>query len=445
MKKLFLIQCLLLSFFSAFSQNFDSGVLNNSTLKDRILKISQDKAITADSAWTILTSFKTFPDIQKTKQDYLFIYKDSLYGDVPFKVYIPENYKSNVANPLVILLHGEVGRGRFADAYNKNDNPLGENDIFFESLLKTGFIIVRPFGDPEKKFDWVVNRFKTKNNQTFNTLVNTLIQLKHFLNIDDNKIFAFGHSDGSDGAFALDVYKATSFAGFVSYNSMLTNIFAQDIYLNNTLNRPYYLVHSDLDDLRPIQQTRKQVQIFDSIGTPILYKEYIGYQHYDKHLQKDMPFSNSFLNAISRNPFQKNIYWETEDYYNSGCDWIKITSFDTTLNNASWHLPLNMRSYNKIKKEWENYDYYPNLQSSAAIKASYNNNIFKLFTSRVKEVEVLISPVMVNLENPVTIIINGKTAFKGKIIADKNFLLNNFSASFDRKELWVNSVKLNVQ
>jgi hypothetical protein len=38
-----------------------------------------------------------------------------------------------------------------------------------------------------------------------------------------------------------------------------------------------------------------------------------------------------------------------------------------------------------------------------------------------------------NLENPVTIVINGKTAFKQRNIADKNFLSNNFLVSFDRK------------
>ncbi len=118
------------------------------------------------------------------------------------------------------------------------------------------------------------------------------------MNIDDNKIFALGHSDGSDGAFALEVYKPSLFAGFIVYNSMLTTIFGHDTYLRNTLNRPLYLVHSSLDDLRPIEQTRLIVKILDSLNSPVLCKEYIGYQHYDKHLPIDLPYSYQWMKGI---------------------------------------------------------------------------------------------------------------------------------------------------
>ena len=52
---------------------------------------------------------------------------------------------------------------------------------------------------------------------------------------------------------------------------------------------------------------------------------------------------------------------------------------------------------------------------------------------------------MVNLEQPVVVNINGKQVFRGKIQADKNFMLRNFKASFDRDAIWVNSVKLKVE
>ena len=71
------------------------------------------------------------------------------------------------------------------------------------------------------------------------------------------------------------------------YNSMLIVFNSYDLYLRNTVNRPLYIVHSDLDDLRPIQQTGLIIKILDSLKSPVLYKEYTGYQHYDKHLQKD--------------------------------------------------------------------------------------------------------------------------------------------------------------
>jgi hypothetical protein len=267
-----------------------------------------------------------------------------------------------------------------------------------------------------------------------------------FLNVNDNKVFSFGHSDGSDGTFALDVYKPSSFAGFVCYNSMLSNIFANNIYLKNAINRPLYLVHSNLDDIRPIEQTRLIVNLLDSIQTPLTYKEYIGYQHYDKHLQKDLPYSLLFINTNSRNPFSKKIYWETDDYSNNSCDWIKITKFDTALSNSNWHIPLNTVSYDKRTKSYSSnpYPYYRN-NKSASVSANCINNTIRVQTSRVNEIELLISPIMLHLENPIHVFINGKSVFNAKIAADKSFTMDSFTSNLDRTALWVASLKLKVE
>lgn len=48
---------------------------------------------------------------------------------------------------------------------------------------------------------------------------------------------------------------------------------------------------------------------------------------------------------------------------------------------------------------------------------------------------------MTNLQNPVKVVVNGKEIFNKNVKADKNFLLENFKKSFDRKALWVASIK----
>lgn len=429
---------------TSFGQTFDTNTVNNSIIRKQIELISKNQNINADSTWNILKSWNNYPAIKLTGKDYLFVYVDSFYGEIPFKIFIPKNYQNNVHASLILMLHGAVGRSSFDKVYKKDSTE--DEDIFFDYFSEQNTIIVRPFADPGKKFDWVVNRFKGKTNFTYNTLNGLIGRLKEFLNIDDNNVFALGHSDGADGAFALNVYKPSNFAGFVCYNSMLTNIFANDIYLKNSTNRPLYLVHSDLDDIRPIQQTRLVVNLLDSLKSQVIYKEYPGYQHYDKHLQKDMPFSATFINATNRNPFKKEIYWETDDYSNNSCDWLKITEFDTSLNNANWHNPINTVSYNKILKSYTAHSipYYRN-NKSAAVKASFINNTINIETSRVKEIELLISPIMVNLENPIDVIINGKQVFNAKVLSDKSYLINSFRNNFDRTVLWVTSIKLKVE
>jgi predicted esterase len=452
MTRLIFLQVFLFTSFIAFGQSSNELPVKNDSFKKQIERISKDQKITVDSAYNILASWNQYPTIKDTKKWYLFVYKDSIFGTVPLKIYIPENYQSTISSPAVLILHGAVGMSSFKDAYK---DTVADEDLFYAYFASKNFIVIRPFadshqpkGEESKNFNWVVNPFNkinksptTNTNHTFPTLAAIITQLKEVLNVDDNRVFALGHSDGSDGAFALEIYKPSIFAGFVAYNSMLTNIFSHDIYLRNTVNRPLYLVHSDLDDLRPIQQTRLIMKILDSLNSPVLYKEYIGYQHYDKHLQMDLPFSYEWTKGISRNSFQKNIAWEMSDSTYSTCDWLHVSRFDTSLTGAKWQTELNAKFYNKRDKALFDFPYY-NLNKSVAVKAYFNDNVFEINTSRVKEIELLISPIMVNLQNPVIVKVNGKEVFDKKVIADKAFLLKNFTSSFDRKAIWVTSIKL---
>ena len=438
MKRIIFNQLFLLVSLVSFGQISNSLPVSNNVLEKQIAVISNDQKINGDSAWNILSNWNSYPGISNVKKWYLFLYKDSVFGTVPLKVFIPENYHSNTPSPAVLILHGAVGLSSFKDAYK---DTAADEDLFYSYFAKHNFIIVRPFGDVKIKFDWVVNWFNGNNNPTFQTLTDIINKLKTILNIDDNKIFALGHSDGSDGAFALEVYKPSVFAGFIAYNSMMKNLFTHDIYLRNTLNRPLYLVHSDLDDLRPIQQTRLIVKVLDSLNSPVAYKEYAGYQHYDKHLQMDLPFSYEWMKGINRNPFQKSITWEMSDPTYNTCDWLHVIQFDINAAGAKWHTQLDVKSYNKRDKTYFNSPYFE-LNQSAAVKATFNNNVFDINTSRITEIELLISPVMVNLQKPVIVKINGKEVFNKKVVADKAFLLKHFTSSFDRKALWVTSVRL---
>lgn len=453
MIRTYLISILLL--FCRFSFAQTAAVLpgSNEALTREIEIINKNPKISVDSVWSILLTWNQYPEIKNTGRYYLFLYKDSIFGMVPLKVFIPKNYKNNVQSPAVLLLHGATVLSSFKDAYK---DTTSDEDFFYDYFSKQNFIIIRPFADSygpnadgTKNFDWVINRFnnirKSRNltNPTFNTLTAIISQLKQSLNIDDNRILACGHSDGADGVFSLQVYKPSAFAGFLVYNSMLTQLFAYDIYLRNTLNRQLYLVHSDLDDLRPIQQTRTIIRILDSMKSPVLYKEYLGYKHYDKHLNLDLPYGVEWTKGIARNPFQKKISWEFSDSAYNMCDWLKVLKIDTTIKSAEWHTDLNGNSYNKRDRVYMNEPIY-DLNKSAAVNASFNNNTFNITASRTKEIEILISPIMVNLKNVVYVNVNGKQLYKGKIFADKTFLINHFKSSFDRQALWVTSIKLKI-
>ncbi len=421
--------------------------LPSASMSDQIIDhIKENDKMDADSTYKLLSNWSNYPTVSETGRDYIYYYFDPAFGKVPMHVYIPTSYKNTQKNACILLLHGAVGQSHFSDIDSLNNF---DDDIFYNTLKTRNYIIIRPIGDRTKDFDWSSNKYNSNEvyspNLTFKCLTNILITLKKILNIDDSKVFVFGHSDGADGAVGFGVYSPDMFAAIIAYNSMLNNLFAKDFFIRNIQNRPLYIVHSDLDDLRPIQQTRVIIDSLLKFDNSILYKEYIGYQHFDKHLEKDLPYACIFIKSICRNPFRSYTYWETEkdSPYNT-IDWIKVDTLNITLPSATWHTPLNFTYYDKRNKQWTDFPYYNPLNKSAAVKATYNNNTFNVEASGAEQIELLISPVMVNLEEPVVVIINGKQVFKGKVKTDKGFIIDGFKKDFDREAIWVNSIKVKV-
>ncbi|MCR8559315.1 hypothetical protein KXD93_16780 [Mucilaginibacter sp. BJC16-A38] len=402
------------------------------------------KHISSEELLKKIASFSQYANPSELRRDSIFYVTDPTYQKIPFKIFIPASYDASRPNALVLLLHGAVQLASFNDAFNRTKDSEVEGDPFIEALRSQGYIVVMPYGDNGKNFNWSSAEYGRHANPTFNSLANLIKQIKSVLNVDDNRVFSFGHSDGSDGTFMLDVYKSSVFAGFVAYNSMLTNLFTYNIYLKNTLNRPLYLVHSDLDDIRPIQQTELIVRALDSIKAPVTYKEYSGYKHMDAHLMKDFKNSVLFLGTTVRNPFPKSIYWETNDSTSASIDWMHIVSWDLQEAAAAWHRTVNVKTYNKVQKTYMAYPYYIGLDKSAAIKASYKDNSFAVETSRVTKFEILINPMMVDLNREVSITVNGKLVYRKKVVASNDFTVSQFLKNYDKKALWVASIVVDV-
>lgn len=433
-------------FFAFSSTSFAQESIFYQSISNAVKVVDQlqvNDKINADSAFKFINHWNNYPDVKGGK-DYVFYYTDSVFGKVPFRIFVPANYNYKNKSACILLLHGAVGRMSFADI---DSLAKFNDDILFNIISKQGYIIIRPVADERnKKFSWVVNTFGRETaNPVYKTLTEMVASVKKMLNIDDNKVFAVGHSDGSDGSVGLGVYTPDQFAGIVAYNSMLTNTFASDFYIRNIVNTPLYLVHSELDDLRPIQETRLIVEGLKKMDRQIVYKEYAGYQHYDKHLNKELPLIPRFVDSVSRKPFKDSVYWELNKatIYNT-CNWVKVTGVNTELTAATWYTPFNFKTYNKKTSNWYPFQYYV-ISKSAVIKGSFANNTFNIQTSGISSAEILISPHMVNLKKPVIINVNGKQVFSGKVNSDKASILQEFKTNFDREAIWVNSIKLNIE
>ncbi|HTS42756.1 MAG TPA: hypothetical protein VMH01_00060, partial [Puia sp.] len=117
MIKIAFLQIFLLFSFISFGQSSNSLLTLDNTFKKQIESIGSNPKINADSTYSILSNWNQYPVIKGTKKWYLFLYKDFVFGTVPFKIYIPENYQNNISSPAVLILHGATTMSSFKDAY----------------------------------------------------------------------------------------------------------------------------------------------------------------------------------------------------------------------------------------------------------------------------------------------------------------------------------------
>jgi predicted peptidase len=432
MKKIYLLVLFVLQVSTIQAQNQLACLKENTALEAMLNVLHQDTSIDYHTAFARLSAWKEYPQLPG-EQDYLCFCQDSVYGKVPLRVYIPKGYDSARKYPVILLLHGAVGRSSFSrlDA----SQEASDDDIFFSYFREKGYIIVRPYGDRGKRFDWVLNKFSPGENQTFRVLDEAIAQLKGKLNIDDAKVYAMGHSDGADGALGLSVYRPSKFAGFVAYNSMMTNLFVDDFYVQNTRNRPMRIVHSDEDALRPIAQIEQVVERLQELqGGPLSYQAYAGYEHYDKHLIMDLPATLAFLKETERAAYPKQVTWWTASPMYGRLSWLDIVRVDTTLRETEKY-DLQVQAYDKLKQEFTDRPYYL-VEAGAYASASCSGNTITIKTSRVAELAVYLSPQMVDLTKPVQILINGKSYFQGVVQPSKKLMVEQFRQEYDREALW---------
>ncbi|HLX92049.1 MAG TPA: alpha/beta hydrolase-fold protein, partial [Puia sp.] len=439
------------------SHEFDR--LPESLFPPIIRAIRLNDQISADSAYRELSQWNNYPSIPIEGHQYLFGFYDSLFGEIPFRVYVPETYRNTQKTPLLLLLHGAVGGSSFNDArdYLNPSSAVSKDaseDPFFNFFSKKDYIIVMPIGDPRKKFDWSINKFAgfagidppTNNgvNATYKTLTKMISAMKASFNIDDNRVYCMGHSDGADGTFCLGLTQPSQFGAFVIYNSMLANLGSNNTFLNNLKNIRVYAVHSDKDDLRPIEQTREIInQANKFLSKKIIYKEYYGFQHFDKHLTLDAPYAGAFLEDIRRDPHPADIYWESNNATDNGFAWLFVDKYDMTMPRATWQTAFYARSFEKRYGTWESKNYYGD-NLSYAIRGHYANNSFDITTSRVTSFEIYLDPSQVDMDRPVTVSVNGKRLFNGIVPRSKAFLLKKFEESPDRRSIWIAAIKIKV-
>ena len=247
----------------------------------------------------------------------------------PWILYVPSTYDPAVPSPMIVWLHGGVGRA------NIIADPLGytEQDRFRPLAEEKGWLVLYPFGQYGATW-W--DRVGMAN---ISHLIRTV---KRDYNVDDDRVWMEGFSDGGSACFAHAMVAPTDYAAFLALNGHIgVGSLSGDLslYAPNLVNSPLYAITTREDQIYPSHKMRRTIEMARSAGADIFYREYPG-GHDFGYADEEMHLFARFLERHPRDPLPHRITWEAGDARYGQCRWFKIEEISTG-EAAAWHRDYN--------------------------------------------------------------------------------------------------------
>lgn len=407
------------------SKKINESPLTNKSFLDKLT------AKDVKSILKTLSNFSDFPNAPLNGRWVLYNYKVDEKLEIPYLVYVPKNYNPKQKTPLYIHLHGAVRRTFLA----VKDLKLAEHEApFLEQPIKQNAFIIYPFAN--KDFNWLFHQ------KAFEAIIGELREVKSLYNIDDNRVYISGHSNGGSGAFWFAVNMPTEIAAFSGFNFNPICYFGNTNFSNLKNNYNFFGVSGTEDGnfgYKPISELAEKLKTQGVNWTNYGVKGDHGLPYTSP---PDITFLYDTLQQQTRNPFPNKLQWETDKPQNGRIYWLEINQLDTTKAKEAWHVsPEPMSAFLDGEKSKAN-NFYPN--KSGAVVAEIDKNVVKIKASCVKELTFYVVPQLINLNKPLKIYVNDKLLFNAKVKADKNVLREEFIKTKDRNFLVLNKINLKL-
>jgi pimeloyl-ACP methyl ester carboxylesterase len=248
----------------------------------------------------------------------------------PWVFQIPPSYDPSVPTPMLVVLHGGVS---YPDI---TDDPLGEvrDNELGDLATEAGWISAFPFGQAGATWWDDVGMANVR------ALVR---EAKRRYNIDDDRVWVAGFSDGASSGFLYAMISPDDYAAVVALNGHM-GVGSLDgdlpIYAPNMAATPVYATTTFDDGLYPSEKMRPSIEMARAAGADIFYHEMPG-QHDFNDVVGQLPAIRRFLDRHPRDPFPTRIVWETGDTDFGRCRWFAIDAI-TTDEPAEWHADHNV-------------------------------------------------------------------------------------------------------
>ncbi len=301
--------------------------------------------------------------------------------EVAFRIQVPREYEAAQSWPLIVSLEGLS-----TDAGASLTSPV-------VSGLE-GFLVASPelpADDPDwpgyPKFSTCIDVFRAMLDDILRTW-----------NVDPNRVFVTGLSQGGSFAWYLACFRGDRLGGAVAVAG-----FAPDHpdrpHLINLRNVPFYSIHGVKDRVTPVAVSRRPAAVLKEYGfKTFTYREISDAGH--EWPQAEVPKVRSWLKAQRRDPAPTavryaNGYWQSEPP--ARFFWVEIR--------RGGALPV--------------------------VEAEVRENAIMATTKQVRRVAFLLSEDLVDLSKEVSVTVNGKEAYRGVPARSARLALESFLERWD--------------
>lgn len=322
----------------------------------------------------------------------------------PYMIVVPESYDPARAYPVEFMLHGGVSRPEW-------EAGGGWWRRGYDSFLNLEQITVVPAA-------WNDN-FWWQDSQA-DSLPAILRGLKQRYNIDDNRVYLSGVSDGGTGAYFFAFKQPTQWAAFLPYighPGVLRN--AQSggghaLYFENLMQHALFIVNGENDPLYPAASVEPFIKILEEAGIDHEFTVIAGGGHNTNWLPDEQPRIDAFKQDHVRQPFPDKLIWvadNTTRYNRTG--WLRI---------------------DELRIEGR-----PGL-----VDVQRSGNDFTVTAQGVTEFSLLLNPDEVDFNALIRVSVNGALLFNGQVLPDAEVLLDSAEREYDRTLLYAAELTLRV-
>ena len=232
-------------------------------------------------------------------------------SDFAYILDVPERYDPAKKYQVRIQLHGGVSRPDPAQRGNGIGALAGAEQIY---VLPTGWSDAQWWTTAQlDNLRWILDR------------------VKRTYNVDENRVVLSGVSDGGTGTYYVAMRDTTPFAAFLPLNGAVAVLRSAsvtidgEIFINNYLNKPFFIVNGWLDPLYPPQLVEPYVRRLIEGGVEATYLPQREAGHNTAWWPEVKETYEAFVRDHPRNPMPATLTWESDLIGGTGrAHWLVI-------------------------------------------------------------------------------------------------------------------------